>query len=646
MCSYPNETLYNRRYSPHTPHITMFPFRRKSIKPPKSPKSPKASKSPAKTPKSPKKSSKKALAPPPPPPLTEDELRIQAVVQDSAKLARTLAEDPNIKDLVLNWKQRMESSSSNQNMDEIISYVSILAKELQSTESFLELLLEIRHTLFMLIQMEKDKVQTHVAQLKESQHIPSKDEYRARTVAELRNLIKVLSQNDIWSTLVDKGKRLKGEMDMKRCTSAPELVELETRLNRDLSASLRDGGMPKFSNMEKALQNAVGDAVDVAPFFMHARAAIEDIVNSHASSEIICNLRKTVNMVIDDPRLLDSAEVEHALEQRYKDVGVLGKRIADSEHVTQAKVESQKIFEALLSKANGGNADSTGKVMRDAKSLIRNLQSFNSSTALSPQFLNQLKDQIIPVLLEQFVHVGVPPIMEQTDSPVGKFQYELSNIHLSGLNVPADRVIISVKKLASYIDAQGNVIACKAPHLVLSIKATDIHIDLKDVMWKYKRQSYPRISDEGKANITTQGKGVTMRMKMDVLPSNRGASEHMISLRSSSCMIDGFKVHVVGSKHGNIYKIVMGIFASKIKKLIEETVVNKLDLFTDRFDSKLKDLASRSSSVSYSSSSSSSMASSVSSSPGVRAPEPTPLPDTRSPPEFKHINKGRKRKQK
>lgn len=108
------------------------------------------------------------------------------------------------------------------------------------------------------------------------------------------------------------------------------------------------------------------------------------------------------------------------------------------------------------------------------------------------QFITRVKDVALDFLLSYLPTVVVPPIAGEKD----RVAYEISNIDLGGFKVDSDKVVVTIENGA------------------IAVRATGIHCAMRNLIWSYKRQSFPKVGGKGTADANAADVEFVLKLKL------------------------------------------------------------------------------------------------------------------------------------
>lgn len=165
------------------------------------------------------------------------------------------------------------------------------------------------------------------------------------------------------------------------------------------------------------------------------------------------------------------------------------------------------------------------------------------------EMVDTIKEQMIPLIVEQMQQVNVPPINEEIDSPGlgSRLSFTVSGIALDHIEVPKDNVTCAIQNGGFKISI-GNIAA-----------------RVKKFNWSYKKETFPKLKDDGHAKAAFSDTTVTLVLQLN------GSSLQSTRVNVSECnvKIGKLDVKIGGTVASFIYNIIIAAFSSSIRKSIE-----------------------------------------------------------------------------
>jgi len=285
--------------------------------------------------------------------------------------------------------------------------------------------------------------------------------------------------------------------------------------------------------------------------------------------------------------ILDDSNTQQNLQSLWARLEAKLESFRTNSDFLAARVESDKLLKAIM------NDPISAKLVTDCKKLLFHLRSFRPGHALDPALLSEMRGLLVPLLLEHLSEVAVPEITDITDTAFGKFEYHLANIKIAANQLIPENIHIKFKY---DLDAHPLSLSSTNHHLVILLKAKNIQVNLNDVAWSYSRLSSPHLHDSGHANLKTEGKGASVRLRMEVnqlseqIDSGTGKVIHnkeIFHVLESCCHVDRWAVTFSDSKHDTLYEMLSSLFSTRIKRHFEELVVSRAKDFAEVFNHRI-----------------------------------------------------------
>ena len=474
------------------------------------------------------------------------------------------------------WKQMLEQSGR------IIS-------DLRYTEDFVKLLKDAKTAFYSLSQHLQKK---QPADQKLDEVSKEWELQRDKLLDDLRNVYKVLAESPIWNQLVARGNALKSQIEKTADITKEQVQEsadkmAENKNIKKLKEDLRD-----------LLQLAVGkNGPSVQPFLDYSYAAWDEIVNSDMYSKWASEATLLFENVSANQKA-DQQAYQKKLDELYDQTKEILDSTVRNENLRLALRESQKLIKAAKKDPN------TAKLIADSQKLIKDISNKKGTGIIDQELLNEIRAVIVPVIVDHLDNAPLPDYHGYDQNALGKFDYTLSGIRLGTTGLIPNKVKVQFLMKAVANPAELKV---EEQHTYMYIEVSDIQVSFKDVKWAYNRHTIPRFSDNGTIDITTAGKGISIRIKAEVHNYNapQGAQSlgelleppkefKMFDIVRADVNIDDFHVNVSDAGSTNVfYEMLAGLWGTKIKHSIENLIESKLRILATRFDKQLYDIVRR-----------------------------------------------------
>jgi len=167
------------------------------------------------------------------------------------------------------------------------------------------------------------------------------------------------------------------------------------------------------------------------------------------------------------------------------------------------------------------------------------------------ELLESVKANVIPVMVEQFQKVEIPPLAENIDAgKLGKISFAITEISVSEAHVPKEHIEIvmegtSFKILAKQLDAK-----------------------LKQFKWSYEKHSFPKLKDSGYADAGISEGMISVFLK---LATDEFGNPHL-TVTNCEVNIGQLDIKIGGTMASFVYNSMLAIFKSTIKNTLETSL--------------------------------------------------------------------------
>jgi len=182
--------------------------------------------------------------------------------------------------------------------------------------------------------------------------------------------------------------------------------------------------------------------------------------------------------------------------------------------------------------------------------------------------------------MEQLRSVPVSTIEGSTDS----YDFKLEGIVLAANDIAPDRIRVKYDNDLEFDFRSLTLADMRRSDLTIYLDGMRTRLD--NVHFWYSRKSFPKISDEGIANISLEGDGLDLRFRLAV----RSAMPYF-HVTKVDCDIDKMKIRILEAKHAALDKIVTSVFSGAIRKRVEKAVEERLVETMQRVEELMNRLA-------------------------------------------------------
>ncbi|XP_065884847.1 bactericidal permeability-increasing protein-like isoform X2 [Dysidea avara] len=177
--------------------------------------------------------------------------------------------------------------------------------------------------------------------------------------------------------------------------------------------------------------------------------------------------------------------------------------------------------------------------------------------AITEKGLKYVADVGIPLLIEQLKTATIPPMSGRADTPVGHFDYDLSNIKLQSFAIPTYS-LTSVHAVGLQLQA--------------SRMSASVHAD-----WHYREESWPHVSDSGSADISMSSSSLKLSLAL-----GRDTTNNHFTIETTGCSIN--IGHLSVDFHGGaswLYNLFNDQIADSLKDSLVKSLCSTADQYID-----------------------------------------------------------------
>jgi len=128
--------------------------------------------------------------------------------------------------------------------------------------------------------------------------------------------------------------------------------------------------------------------------------------------------------------------------------------------------------------------------------------------ALTNKGLEYAREVALPILIKELETIAIPDINGDADTPVGHVSYSLSQIHVTGVNIPTSSIVANTAGIA------------------VSLSGVSISMNAH---WHYREDSFPHISDSGSCDMSASSVSCSVTVGVGVSPT------HEPTVNTESC---------------------------------------------------------------------------------------------------------------
>jgi len=303
-------------------------------------------------------------------------------------------------------------------------------------------------------------------------------------------------------------------------------------------------------------------------FINNAKEFFNKVDNDVEAKSIYEDMKNMVTEVLKNPQLLDSD-----IEQRRLDNLIDRARMKMDDPVYRSYsdtlfTDARRILNNITNDpATRQFTDSLAKFSQD---VIRDRFGRPSLSAFQ-ESLSQLRILLLPVFMKQLENIPVARV----EGTGPKYDFILDNIKMSGYDILPEHVRL-------FFDTKVDVNLKEGPKndvtkALLTLEVNNIKTHLRDIYFAYRRKTFPKVEDEGIADLDVTGSGTSIKLQW--LVKSKGDQPLVMRVNKADCDVSGLKIRIKDAKHAWLDKMASGIFAGYVRRQLEDELENQLKEF-------------------------------------------------------------------
>jgi len=215
----------------------------------------------------------------------------------------------------------------------------------------------------------------------------------------------------------------------------------------------------------------------------------------------------------------------------------------------------------------------TGALKKFVRDFVSDWKGQPSIGALSDS-LAAFREVLLPVIVEQLQHIPVAKIEGSNKT----YDYVLDNIHFSAYDILPEHVKLELYSKVDVALKEGPHTDKAKAKLELELKHIKTH--LKNLRFAYRRKEFPKMEDEGIADIDIAGDGTNIYLYWKIVTGKELPMR--LVMKDVRCKIDNMKITIKEAKHNVLDSVMMKLWNKRMKKILEEEVAFNLRFFGNR----------------------------------------------------------------
>jgi len=297
------------------------------------------------------------------------------------------------------------------------------------------------------------------------------------------------------------------------------------------------------------------------PLMDHFVSLKDILANDQETSRYFGELRNYLGKIFDNPDLLNDQQF---IEK--------GKRLIRRGR----EINNKKVYSELIG------------IRRELNSIIENVQNDPLTLKLKDSMQKLVSDLVLdsdgnitwkPEVMEQLRLILVSSIVDRMKIPLPAVHVEDENVEytLSGLVLSLKHLLPEKIGIESRGKAVFDLSEIKDPAVsgaghALRITLENINVFMPDSYLWFRRKTFPRIEDEGRAHIEIGGRGLDIVVVLRTFLR----SDKLFAVASVNCNIHNLEFSLSDTQHDFLYNTLIKMFSGTVKADIESSIENTL----------------------------------------------------------------------
>jgi len=308
----------------------------------------------------------------------------------------------------------------------------------------------------------------------------------------------------------------------------------------------------------------------------NANAIIEKFNSDDQLRGYFGDLSNYMSRIIDQPRLL----TEDATRRQGRRLIKRGRRLQDQKiygHIEAISNELRELVDAIE------KDPATMRLRESLRTLVSDLMlDSEGNFVYKPEVLEQLKRIILDSIVNR-LRVPLPTISGEGQD----LDFEVSGLVLNVGDVLPERVLIESRgKLL--LDPKQMEIEGAAHGLRITMNNINIHMP-EARLW-FRRKSFPKVEDEGRASIDVGGRGMDLVITLRTIAK----PPNFFRVQTVDCNFHNLALTLSETHHDFIYNSLLKMFSGTVKNDIENAIEDNIRGNLEQLNFLLRDQWERS----------------------------------------------------
>jgi len=303
-------------------------------------------------------------------------------------------------------------------------------------------------------------------------------------------------------------------------------------------------------------------------FFSLYRVIIKDA----QALNIYQELRKFLDRVLEDPTILKGDEGKREFRRfvkRFRRIET--KKIQN--HLSKALDEANDLLASIQ------NDPATKRLRDDMKRLLNDLVlDEHGQFTWKPEVLDQMRVLLVRAVIER-MRIPLPRIR----SVDGTMVYKISNMMIDVKDILPEKVTIEetarIKLDLSQLGDKSKPILSDATSR-LRINMKNINLNIKDMDVRFKRLSFPKVSDRGRARLDLADEGMDIHIQLAIHPG----TYRIFRVEDLHADVHQVNLELYDTSHDFLYSMFLPFIRNRVRTDIEDGVEHMIRLYLDQLN--------------------------------------------------------------
>jgi hypothetical protein len=317
------------------------------------------------------------------------------------------------------------------------------------------------------------------------------------------------------------------------------------------------------------------------PFLEKNRALFAWVRNNQQAREWLDRFTQFLREVFQNPHCVDEYEFTRRSEELVNDANALARDPQFKAKYSHVWSELSFIVQSIREDPDLSHLQEQTKIFLDNFTTT----DANGQRQFNTDLMKELQTFIVPLMLSQLDNIPLPPV----EGSNAEYDYYFDNMVLTGQEIIPDMV-----KIHTQSDTQLNVrnLSADQAESKIYLEVASIQLKISDIHFKFTRKTFPKISDEGTANMRVEGnQGFSLKLELKVEMNDQGAPQ--FTLKQVDADIEKLKIEIVNAKHEFLLKLFALIYQTKWKKMVEDNIELKIKEVFGRIEEGFNNIFAR-----------------------------------------------------